>query len=139
MSSPVSRDQLFPLVRQHDVFIMASEIEGGPLTLLEAMALGLVPICNDISVPDPGSDSSRQWILHSSRAPGVTLNLLPFSIRIGHSWSTCPLPRAKPSGPHTARKPWQSGTSRLLMALPRSRARFRGRRASSPNQFVDSP
>lgn len=48
LSAPVSRDRLFPLVRQHDVFVMASEVEGGPLTLLEAMALGLVPVCNDI-------------------------------------------------------------------------------------------
>ncbi|HLX70459.1 MAG TPA: glycosyltransferase [Verrucomicrobiae bacterium] len=48
MSSPVARDELFPIVRRHDVFIMASEIEGGPLTLLETMALGLVPVCNDI-------------------------------------------------------------------------------------------
>jgi glycosyltransferase involved in cell wall biosynthesis len=48
MSAPVSRDELFSIVRRHDVFIMASEIEGGPLTLLEAMALGLVPVCNDI-------------------------------------------------------------------------------------------
>jgi colanic acid/amylovoran biosynthesis glycosyltransferase len=44
----VSRHELFPTIRKHDVFILASEVEGGPLTLLEAMALGLVPICNDI-------------------------------------------------------------------------------------------
>lgn len=48
MSSPVARDELFSIVRQHDIFIMASDVEGGPLTLLEAMALGLVPVCNDI-------------------------------------------------------------------------------------------
>jgi len=48
LSSNVSRAELYPLIRQHDVFIMASEHEGGPLTLLEAMALGLVPVCHDI-------------------------------------------------------------------------------------------
>jgi glycosyltransferase involved in cell wall biosynthesis len=48
ISTALPREKLFPLVRQHDIFIMASEIEGGPLTLLEAMALGLVPVCNDI-------------------------------------------------------------------------------------------
>jgi colanic acid/amylovoran biosynthesis glycosyltransferase len=47
VSPHISRDELFPTIRQHDVFIMASNHEGGPLTLLEAMALGLVPICND--------------------------------------------------------------------------------------------
>jgi glycosyltransferase involved in cell wall biosynthesis len=48
LSKQLPRDRLFSLVREHDVFIMASELEGGPLTLLEAMSLGLVPICNDI-------------------------------------------------------------------------------------------
>ncbi len=48
ISLPVSRNDLMAIVRDHDVFIMASDLEGGPLTLLEAMALGLVPICNDI-------------------------------------------------------------------------------------------
>ena len=41
------RDELFRTIRKHDVFIMASDHEGGPLTLLEAMSVGLVPICND--------------------------------------------------------------------------------------------
>jgi glycosyltransferase involved in cell wall biosynthesis len=48
LSSNVPRAELYPLIREHDVFIMASEHEGGPLTLLEAMSLGLVPVCNDI-------------------------------------------------------------------------------------------
>jgi glycosyltransferase involved in cell wall biosynthesis len=48
LSSDVPRSELYPLIRQHDIFIMASDIEGGPLTLLEAMSLGLVPVCNDI-------------------------------------------------------------------------------------------
>ena len=44
----VPRQKLFQYIRRHDVFIMASENEGGPLTLLEAMAVGLVPVCGDI-------------------------------------------------------------------------------------------
>lgn len=43
----IPRDELFATIRKHDVFILASEIEGGPLTLLESMSVGLVPICND--------------------------------------------------------------------------------------------
>jgi glycosyltransferase involved in cell wall biosynthesis len=48
LSSKVPRRELYPLIRQHDIFVMASEVEGGPLTLLEAMSLGLVPVCNEI-------------------------------------------------------------------------------------------
>jgi glycosyltransferase involved in cell wall biosynthesis len=48
LSSKVPQRELYSLVRQNDIFIMASEMEGGPLTLLEAMSLGLVPVCNEI-------------------------------------------------------------------------------------------
>lgn len=47
LSPQVPRNELFSTIRKHDLFIMASEVEGGPLTLLEAMSVGLVPICND--------------------------------------------------------------------------------------------
>jgi glycosyltransferase involved in cell wall biosynthesis len=48
LSAKLPREEVFSLVRRHDVFLMASQLEGGPLTLLEAMSLGLVPIGNDI-------------------------------------------------------------------------------------------
>ncbi len=47
LGSHLSRAALFAAIREHDVFLMASDHEGGPLTLLEAMAVGLVPVCND--------------------------------------------------------------------------------------------
>lgn len=47
-SSPVSRKDLPELVRKHDIYVHAADSEGGPLTLLEAMSLGLVPVCGDI-------------------------------------------------------------------------------------------
>lgn len=48
MAAHVPRQNLFRTIREHDIFIMTSESEGGPLTLLEAMAVGLVPVCGDI-------------------------------------------------------------------------------------------
>lgn len=47
-SSPVGFNELQNLVRKHDVYLLASTNEGGPLTLLEAMSLGLIPVCGDI-------------------------------------------------------------------------------------------
>jgi glycosyltransferase involved in cell wall biosynthesis len=47
-SRPVKYAELPELVRKHDVYLLASTNEGGPLTLLESMALGLVPVCGDI-------------------------------------------------------------------------------------------
>ena len=47
-SAPVSNAVLPSIVRAHDIYILTSTNEGGPLTLLEAMALGIVPVCGDI-------------------------------------------------------------------------------------------
>jgi glycosyltransferase involved in cell wall biosynthesis len=47
-SAPVDYRALPEIVRQHDIYILASAHEGGPLTLLESMALGLVPVCGEI-------------------------------------------------------------------------------------------
>jgi glycosyltransferase involved in cell wall biosynthesis len=47
-STPVPRGELPELVRRHDIYVHAADTEGGPLTLIEAMALGLVPVCGDI-------------------------------------------------------------------------------------------
>lgn len=47
-SDPVSHEELVALIRTHDIYMLASTNEGGPLTLLESMALGLVPVCGNI-------------------------------------------------------------------------------------------
>ncbi len=47
-SAPVAHELLPSIIRAHDIYILTSTDEGGPLTLLESMALGLVPVCGDI-------------------------------------------------------------------------------------------
>jgi glycosyltransferase involved in cell wall biosynthesis len=47
-SKPIKYAEIPDLIRRHDVYMLASTNEGGPLTLLESMALGLVPVCGDI-------------------------------------------------------------------------------------------
>ena len=47
-SQPVGYEKLPEIIRNHDVYLLASTNEGGPLTLLESMSLGLVPVCGDI-------------------------------------------------------------------------------------------
>jgi glycosyltransferase involved in cell wall biosynthesis len=47
-SAPVSYEKLTEMIRNHDVYLLTSTNEGGPLTLLESMSLGLVPVCGNI-------------------------------------------------------------------------------------------
>lgn len=47
-SAPVPFNQLSDMIRQHDIFVVASKHEAGPITLVEAMGHGLVPVCGDI-------------------------------------------------------------------------------------------
>jgi hypothetical protein len=47
-SDHISYAQLPSVIRSHDVYMLASTNEGGPLTLLESMRVGLVPVCGDI-------------------------------------------------------------------------------------------
>ena len=47
-SRPMGYEELPKMIRSHDVYLLASTNEGGPLTLLESMSLGLVPVCGNI-------------------------------------------------------------------------------------------
>ena len=44
----VPYDQVFPLLEKHDILLLASNNEGLPLSLLEAMGQGVVPVISDL-------------------------------------------------------------------------------------------
>lgn len=47
-SEPVRHDALPALIARHDVYLLTSAHEGGPLSLIEGMGRGLVPVCGEI-------------------------------------------------------------------------------------------
>jgi glycosyltransferase involved in cell wall biosynthesis len=49
MKPAVRAERVFGELLGHDVFLSTSEFEGGPLTLVEAMGSGVVPVVTDIS------------------------------------------------------------------------------------------
>lgn len=51
------------LLREHDVFLLASDYEGLPLSLLEAMGQGLVPVVSDLPSGIPEVVSPRTGLL----------------------------------------------------------------------------
>jgi len=54
----VEREVLMEAMRKADVFIMASRMEGCPMSLLEAMSYGTVPVVSD-------GVGAMRWIVHS--------------------------------------------------------------------------
>jgi len=59
-AGPVGYDDLPRLFREHDIFLLCSDYEGLPLSLLEAMGHGLIPVVTDIEsgireVVNPGN------------------------------------------------------------------------------------
>ncbi|HWD94240.1 MAG TPA: glycosyltransferase family 4 protein [Verrucomicrobiae bacterium] len=47
-AGPVRYDDVPAILKQHDIFLLASDYEGLPLSLLEAMGYGLVPVVSDL-------------------------------------------------------------------------------------------
>jgi glycosyltransferase involved in cell wall biosynthesis len=47
-SGPISYADVPAMLKQHDIYLLASDYEGLPLSLLEAMGYGLVPVVSDL-------------------------------------------------------------------------------------------
>jgi glycosyltransferase involved in cell wall biosynthesis len=53
MTGRLSREMMLAELEQNDVFLLVSEFEGMPISLLEAMARGVVPVVSDIPAGIP--------------------------------------------------------------------------------------
>jgi len=62
-AGPVPYDQVPNLLQEQDVFLLASDYEGLPLSLLEAMGRGLVPVVSDLKSGIPEVVDSSNGML----------------------------------------------------------------------------
>src|SRR5262249_29498757 len=60
MTGRLSKHELVQALRQSDVFVLVSDFEGLPISLLEAMAQGVVPVVSDqpCGIPDLITDGA---------------------------------------------------------------------------------
>jgi hypothetical protein len=66
-AGPVRYADVPALLKQHDIFLLASDYEGLPLSLLEAMGHGLVPVVSDLK-------SGIPEVVHASNGILVSVN-----------------------------------------------------------------
>ena len=65
------------LLREHDVFLLASDYEGLPLSLLEAMGCGLVPVVSDLKSGIPEVvDASNGILVPLDEVAGYALAII---------------------------------------------------------------
>ena len=70
-SGPVHYRDVPAMLREHDIFLLASEAEGLPLSLLEAMAHGLVPVVSDLaSGVSEAADRTSAMLVQPDRIEG---------------------------------------------------------------------
>jgi glycosyltransferase involved in cell wall biosynthesis len=70
-TGPVHYADVPALLKQHDVFLLASDYEGLPLSLLEAMGYGLVPVVSDLKSGIPEAvDESNGLLVPVKDVPG---------------------------------------------------------------------
>ena len=69
-TGPLSTPEVSALLSQHDVFLLASDFEGLPMSLLESMAHGLVPVVSDI-------ESGIREVVDSNNGIRVAIDDIP--------------------------------------------------------------
>jgi glycosyltransferase involved in cell wall biosynthesis len=69
-TGPLSNSEISALLSRHDVFLLASDFEGLPMSLLESMAQGLVPVVSDI-------ESGIREVVDSNNGIRVAIDDIP--------------------------------------------------------------
>jgi glycosyltransferase involved in cell wall biosynthesis len=79
---PVKHEEVPALLAAHDVFLLASDYEGLPLSLLEAMGHGLVPVVSDLpsGIPEVVDENTGKLI-----APDQTAGYADAIIALHHN------------------------------------------------------
>jgi len=76
-AGPVHYRDVPTVLRAHDIFLLASEAEGLPLSLLEAMAHGLVPVVSDLaSGVSEAADSTMAMLVPPNRVEGYADSMI---------------------------------------------------------------
>ncbi len=47
-ASPDTSEEVIAIMKQHDIFILPTRFEGSPVTVLEALSVGIVPVVSDL-------------------------------------------------------------------------------------------
>ena len=82
LTGPLNRERIFEQLREHNVFLLLSDFEGLPVSLIEAMACGCIPAVaySDSGIPDVlGTDDSG--LVFDSRDYGVWATALDALVR----------------------------------------------------------